>query len=67
MKNPILDGLVGKRIKVVQKDGFVKFGVFEDYDDKFLYLRFEDGEKVAIAWSYIDCIGEVRKKGKGKK
>jgi hypothetical protein len=37
-----------KKVKVVQKDGFVKSGVFSGYDEEFIFLIFSNGNKVAI-------------------
>jgi len=55
-----LDNLLNKKVKVRQKDNFVKKGVLTGYDEMFIYLLFENGEKVAINKDAILEIKELK-------
>jgi hypothetical protein len=59
-KNRFLDSLLKKRVKVVQKDGFIKNGILDGYDEEFIFLIFSNGNKVAIR---RDGVMEISKYG----
>jgi hypothetical protein len=58
MKTDFLSDLKGKKILVFQKDNFMKFGILDDFDECFIYLKFNDGRTAAIAKSFIIEIKE---------
>ena len=56
-KKNFLDSLINKNVRVTQKDGFIKSGIFEGWDEDFIFLKFNDGSKVAIS---RDSIIEIK-------
>jgi hypothetical protein len=52
----VFEELVGKKIRIIQKDGFQKIGHLEEVREDFLILLFE-GEK--LSYVRIDCIASV--------
>jgi hypothetical protein len=38
----MFEELKGKNVKVVMRDGFLKFGVLIDYEDNFITLQYKD-------------------------
>ena len=46
VKNNFLELFKNKRVKVVQKDNFIKDGVLLGYDDRFILLEFEDEKRL---------------------
>ena len=52
-----LDNLKNKRIRIVQKDTFIKSGLCRGYDERFLFLEFNDGSDIAIS---LDNIIEIK-------
>jgi hypothetical protein len=54
------DVFLNKKVKVRQKDNFVKEGILVGHDDNFVFLEFSSGEKVAISKGIIVEIKEVR-------
>ena len=52
-----LDNLKNKRIRIVQKDAFIKSGLCRGYDERFLFLEFNDGSDIAIS---LDNITEIK-------
>jgi len=53
--------LLNKKIRVVQKDGFVKIGILIDYDANFITLSFDNGDKNYINRDSILSFQEVEK------
>jgi len=47
---------VGREIRIVQKDGFVKKAKCIGYNERFLFLEFDDGREQAISFDSIDQI-----------
>lgn len=57
-----LDLFKNKRVKVVQKDNFIKDGWLRDYDDKFILLEFDDKRgkgRVIISLDFVASIQEL--------
>jgi small nuclear ribonucleoprotein (snRNP)-like protein len=57
-KNSFLDSLLNKKVRIVQKDGFVKSGILSGYDKEFIFLIFSNKDKVAIRRDGIMEISE---------
>lgn len=58
-----LERCIGKKMKVIQKDGFTKFGLCQGYSESSLFLLFDDGSEVALALSDLiekRIIGDVK-------
>jgi len=53
-----LDNLIGKKVRIIQDDGFNKTGVLEGHDDDFVFLRFYNGELTTISKNAIREIKE---------
>jgi len=53
------DDFINKRVRVRQKDNFVKDGIFLGHDKDFIFLMYDSGERVAIA---KDVILEIKVK-----
>ena len=49
----MFEELVGKRVRVVQKDGFVKYGLLTKLDANFLMLEYVDKTLHAVAMNQI--------------
>ena len=47
---------VGKKIKIVQKDGFIKHGILKDVSDNFLTLEFDNGDLNIIKKDFVLSI-----------
>lgn len=47
---------LGKKVKVVLKDTFLKYGILKGYNEKFIFLEYDDGVNSSIA---IDQIKEI--------
>jgi hypothetical protein len=52
-----LEKCIGKNLRIVQKDGFIKSGLCRGYSEISLFLEFNDGSEVAIA---LDSILEKK-------
>jgi len=55
----MFEGLLGKKVRIVQTDGYAKFGLLEREDDSFVILRFDDGRQDYINKTQIVSIGGV--------
>ena len=53
--NPF-EKFVGKRVKIFQKDKYIKDGLCRGYNERFIFLEFNDGTPVAISFDKIDEI-----------
>jgi len=53
--------LLNKKIRIVQKDGFVKIGILINYDANFIILSFDNGDKNYINRDSILSFQEVEK------
>lgn len=56
----LLESYQNKKIRLVRKDGWVKFGRVVSIDVLFLRLRFDDGREESIAISEIAQVTEER-------
>jgi hypothetical protein len=50
--------MIGKRVRVVQKDGFVKYGILAGYGPDFLKLQYKDNTLHVIATDKITSCDE---------
>lgn len=48
---------IGKRVKIVQKDNFIKSGICNGYNESFIFLEFDNGTELSISF---DTIKEIR-------
>jgi len=55
----MFEELLNKKVRVVQSDGYVKFGIFEREDSDFIILRFDDGRQDYVNKTQIVSIGGV--------
>lgn len=55
----MFEKFLGKKVRIVQKDRFVKSGRVVGTGDKFIVLEFIDGRNVDIACDFIAEIAEV--------
>jgi len=53
-----LNDLIGKKVRIIQDDGFNKTGVLEGHDKNFIFLRFYNGELTTISKNAIREIKE---------
>jgi len=47
---------LGKKVKVVQKDGFIKHGILKEVSEGFIILEFNDGSLNMIKKEFIISI-----------
>lgn len=57
VERDFLEKLIGKKIRIIQKDNFTKIGICRGYDERFLFLEFNDGSDVAVS---LDNIIEIK-------
>ena len=55
----MFEELLGKKVRIVQTDGYAKYGIFEREDVSFVVLRFDDGRTDFINKAEIVSIGGV--------
>jgi hypothetical protein len=51
-----LDNFIGKKVKIVLKDSYLKFGIFRGYNPNFIFLEYDSSQNSSIA---IDQIKEI--------
>lgn len=44
----MLSGLLGKKVKIVKTDRYVKFGILVQEDESFVLLEYRDGNREMI-------------------
>jgi hypothetical protein len=59
----MFEDLIGRHVKVVKKDDFVKRGLLLSTDNSFLKLQFDDGSTVYIA---LTDVSQVYENGGGR-
>jgi len=47
---------VGSKVKVIQADGWIKYGMCVGSEDKFLLLKFKDGRVVSLSSDIIVSV-----------
>jgi len=57
------DAFLNKKVRIRQKDNFIKEGILIGHDNNFIFLLFNTGEKVAIAKDAILEIKEIKGEG----
>jgi small nuclear ribonucleoprotein (snRNP)-like protein len=57
------DVFLNKKVRVRQKDNFIKEGILVGHDNNFIFLLFNTGEKVAIAKDAVLEIKEIKGEG----
>lgn len=50
---------LNKKVKIVQKDNFVKFGTVTKFEDGFLTLVYDNGETYDISVDFVGLITEM--------
>jgi hypothetical protein len=55
----VFEELLGKKIRVVQPDGYIKYGTLEKVDGTFLYLRFDSGKLDVLNAMHITSCAEA--------
>jgi ribosome maturation factor RimP len=53
MENNFFESLIGKKIRVVQEDDYVKYGTLKSCDNDFIVLIFSDGRESLISIDFI--------------
>lgn len=51
-------GLVGKDVKVVQQDGFIKVGRLTELNQTYLILEFYDGSNEIVMLAFVKSVSE---------
>jgi len=51
--------LVGKNVKVIQKDGYVTIGKLMDINSSYIALEYFNGRKVIITFQEIKSIKQI--------
>ena len=57
----VFEELLNRKVRIVQPDGYVKYGTLERVDGAFLYLRYDSGQLDIINSSHITSCAEARK------
>lgn|GEM_PF-3498425 len=52
----VFDKIVNKKVKILQKDGFIKNGIVKDVSDDFITLIFDNGSENLIRKDFIVSI-----------
>lgn len=51
--------MLNKKVKVVQKDFYVKIGILRQLHDNFIVLEFFNGKEEIISFDRINAISEI--------
>jgi hypothetical protein len=57
----MFESFVGLKVKIMQTDGFIKYGVVLEASNEYILIQFDDGRKEFIARSNILSCTEVKK------
>jgi hypothetical protein len=57
----MISNLIGQRIKIIKRDGYVKFGKLLDEDHNFIKLLFMDGREELINKEEISSMAKDEK------
>lgn len=54
-----MEQFLGKHVRIIQQDGFTKYGTVEKIDGDFIYLRHNNGKQDAISREFVKSVTEV--------
>lgn len=50
---------IDKHVRIIQQDGFTKYGTVKDIDDTFIHIIMDNGRPDSIALDFVRNITEV--------
>lgn len=56
----MFEELLGKHCRLIQRDGYAKYGIITTIDDQFIKLELDDGRVEYISFDTIASVVEYR-------